>query len=165
MSTIETDVDTLSNQALDAIEARKYDEAEKLCQQLLREHPGAFDGHDRMGELREIQGRFGEAAEHYSKMLTMVKSNPAGTDANTLKYCTEKRDRALAKAKKGIDVSQEKLDEALAQAKAALPAAVFERIEKIACSYSTVREALKSKDTTIERLRGMLSGPSSEKGR
>lgn len=165
MGTIGIDVDTLSNQALDAIEGRKYDQAEKLCQQLLREHPGAFDGHDRMGELREIQGRFDEAAEHYSKMLTMVKSNLAGTGADTLKYCTEKRDRALAKAKRGIDVPQEQLDEALSKAKAVLPAETFKVLEKIVCSYSTVRDALKSKDTTMERLRRMLSRPSNERGR
>lgn len=96
---MELDVDALSNRALDAIEARKYDEAEKLCQQLLREYPDVFDGHDRMGELREIQGRFQEAADHFSKMLEMIKRNPAGTDKDTLKYCTEKRDRALAKVK------------------------------------------------------------------
>lgn len=96
---MELDLDALSNRALDAIEARKYDEAEKLCQQLLREHPGAFDGHDRMGELREIQGRFREAADHYSKMVELIQRNPAGTDKDTLNYCTEKRDRALAKVK------------------------------------------------------------------
>jgi predicted Zn-dependent protease len=97
---METDLDTLSNRALDAIEARRYAEAEKLCQQLLRDFPGAFDGHDRMGELREIQGRFREAAEHYSKMVEIVQGNPAGTDADTLTYCTDKRDRALAKVTK-----------------------------------------------------------------
>ncbi len=145
MSTIETDVDTLSNQALDAIEARKYDEAEKLCQQLLREHPGSFDGHDRVGELREIQGRFGEAVENYSKMLALVKSNPSGTDADTLKYCTEKRDRALAKAKTiaAADMPREKIDEALAMAKVALPAKDYEVLEKIVRSYPALLEALK----------------------
>lgn len=95
---MELEVDALSNRTLDAIEARRYDEAEKLCQQLLREYPDVFDGHDRMGELREAQGRFQEAAQHYSKVLEMIKRNPAGTDEGTLKYCTEKRDRALAKA-------------------------------------------------------------------
>lgn len=96
---MELELDALSNRALDAIEALNYDEAERLCQQLLREYPDVFDGHDRMGELREIQGRFREAADHYSKMLEMIKRNPAGTDKDTLNYCTEKRDRALAKVK------------------------------------------------------------------
>ena len=139
---MELDLDALSNRALDAIEARKYDEAEKLCQQILREYPDAFDGHDRMGELREIQGRFAEAAEHYSKMLALVKSNPAGTDADTLNYCTEKRDRALDKAKKiaAACPPRQKIDEAMAKAKVALPAKDFEVLEKIC---STVFEAIK----------------------
>jgi tetratricopeptide (TPR) repeat protein len=139
---MELDVDALSNRALDAIEARKYDEAEKLCQQLLREYPDVFDGHDRMGELREIQGRFQEAAYHFSKMLEMIKRNPAGTDAETLKYCTEKRDRALAKVKKiaAVCPPRQKIDDALAKAKVALPAKHFEVLEKIC---STVLGALK----------------------
>ena len=139
---MELDVDALSNRALDAIEARKYDEAEKLCQQLLREYPDVFDGHDRMGELREIQGRFQEAADHFSKMLETIKSNPAGTDADTLKYCTEKRDRALDKVKKiaATCPSRQKIDEAMAKAKTALPAKDFEVLEKIC---STVLAALK----------------------
>lgn len=100
MEPIITDLDALSNRALDAIEARKYDEAEKLCRQLLQEHPEVLDGNDRMGELREAQGRFEEAADHYSKVIEMVKCDTMGTDEETLKYCTEKRDRALAQMKK-----------------------------------------------------------------
>lgn len=96
---IELDLDALSNSVMDTIEARKYDEAERLCQRLLREYPETFDGYQRLGELREAQGRFREAAEQYSKVLDMILKNPAGTDQGTVDYVTEQRNRALAKAK------------------------------------------------------------------
>lgn len=96
---IETELDALSNSVLDAIEAGEYDEAEKLCEKLLREYPEMLDGHDRLATLREAQGRFQEAAEHYSKALEVIREHPEGTDEETVEYLTGKRDRALAKAK------------------------------------------------------------------
>jgi tetratricopeptide (TPR) repeat protein len=93
------DVDDLSNSAADAIDAGHYDEAEKLCQKLLQEYPDVFDGHERLAMLREAQGRFQEAADHYDKVLEMIRDNPQGTDADTVQYVTELRDEALAKAK------------------------------------------------------------------
>lgn len=101
MEAIETDLDALSNSVLDAIEAGKYDEAEKLCQRLLREHPEMLDGHERLATLREAQGRFQEAAEHYSKALDVIREHPEGTDEETVQFLSEKRDRALAKVAKG----------------------------------------------------------------
>lgn len=99
MRFVETPLDKLSNRALDAIKARDYAEAEKLCRRLLREYPDMFDGYDRLGLLREAQGRFKEAAEQYSKLLEMIQRDPEGTDPETVRDFTEQRDRALAKAK------------------------------------------------------------------
>lgn len=96
---VETPLDKLSNRALDAIEAGRYDQAEQLCRKLLRNHRKAFDGHDRMAKLRQAQGRFQEAARHYSKLLEMINKDPTGTDQETVQYVTEKRDRALAQVK------------------------------------------------------------------
>ena len=93
---VETPLDKLSNRALDAIEAGRYDQAEQLCRKLLRNHRKAFDGHDRTAMLREAQGRFQEAARHYSKLLEMMEKDPTGIDSETIQYVTEKRDRALA---------------------------------------------------------------------
>jgi len=45
-------LDELSNGALDAIEAKRYADAERLCEQVLREYPQMIDGHDRLGMLR-----------------------------------------------------------------------------------------------------------------
>jgi len=93
------DLDDLSNSVADAIEAGQYDQAEKLCQKLLREYPDVFDGHQRLAMLREAQGRFQEAADHYAKVLEMMKQNPNNVDHDTIQFVTELRDQALAQVK------------------------------------------------------------------
>ena len=93
------DLDDLSNSVVDAIEAGNYDQAEKLCQKLLNEYPDVFDGHERLAMLREAQGRFQEAADHYNKVLDMMQQNPDNIDQDTIRYITEQRDHALAQAK------------------------------------------------------------------
>lgn len=99
MKLFRTSLDQLSNRALDAIEAQRYGEAEKLCQRLLHDYPEAFDGHERLGRLREAQGRFPEAADHYLELLAMIQRDPQGTDAETVQLFTERRDHALAQVK------------------------------------------------------------------
>ncbi len=90
------DLDDLSNSVVDAIEAEKYDQAEKLCQKLLSEYPDVFDGHERLAMLREAQGRFQEAADHYEKVIEMMNKNPQNIDQDTIQYITELRDQARA---------------------------------------------------------------------
>lgn len=99
MKLFRTSLDTLSNRALDAIQAQRYDQAEKLCERLLRDYPAALDGPDRLGLLRESQGRFQEAADHYSEALRMIEREPQGTDAHTVQFLTERRDQVLARAR------------------------------------------------------------------
>lgn len=93
------DLDDLSNSVVDAIQAKKYDQAENLCQRLLREYPDVFDGHERLAMLRKAQGRFHEATDHYEKVLDMMKKNPQGIDQETIHYITELRDQARAQIK------------------------------------------------------------------
>ena len=93
------DLDDLSNSVVDAIQAKQYDQAEKLCQRLLREYPDVFDGHQRLAMLREAQRRFQEAADHYEKVLQMMNKKPQGIDQETIQYITELRDQACAQAK------------------------------------------------------------------
>lgn len=95
-----TELDQLSNSVLDAIEEGDYEEAERRCQQLLRDYPEVIDGHDRLGRLREAQGRFEEAARHYTRVLEIICENPEGFDQESIDYRTQRRDDALAKAKK-----------------------------------------------------------------
>lgn len=96
---IETDLDRLSNSVQDAIEARNYDEAEKICQRLLIEYPEVIDGHHRLAMLRKIQGRYQEAAEEYSKVLDMIRQQPEGFGQDAVTDFTEERAKLLAKAK------------------------------------------------------------------
>lgn len=93
----ESPIDQLSNRAADAIDAGRHDEAETLCRNLLEQHPDQLDGHDRFGMLREAQGRFKEAAEHYAKAIEMIGDENNAAALETIKYLKERRERALAK--------------------------------------------------------------------
>lgn len=90
-------LDDLSNGAIDAIEAKRYDEAERLCEKLLREYPDVVDGPERLGMLREAQGRFQEAADHYAKVLAMIEQDPTGFDPQVPQMFRQRREEALAK--------------------------------------------------------------------
>ena len=94
---MQTPLDELSNSVLDAIEARRYDEAEKLCRRLLSEYPDLMDGHERLAELRKQQGRFQEAVDHYNQALQIIEQNSEGFGEEALEYLKELRDEALAK--------------------------------------------------------------------
>jgi tetratricopeptide (TPR) repeat protein len=99
---IEVDVDRLddlSNEAGDAIKGRRYEEAEKICQELLREYPEIIDGHHRLGMLRHAQGRFQEAADHFTKVVAMIEEHPEGFDPQVPEMFRQRRDEALSKAK------------------------------------------------------------------
>ena len=96
MTFVELPIDRLSNRALDAIEAKQFQAAARLCRELLHRYPEAYDGHARFAELRQAQARFQEAANHYDTVLDMIRQDPHGADPETLHYFTELRDQALA---------------------------------------------------------------------
>ena len=90
-------LDALSNKVLDEIQAKRYDEAEKLCKQLISEYPDMIDGHERMAMLREAQGRFEEAANHYGEALSIMSRNSTSFGPEAVDYCKEQYKRLLAK--------------------------------------------------------------------
>jgi tetratricopeptide (TPR) repeat protein len=90
-------LDDLSNGALDAIEAKRYEEAERLCADLFREYPDVIDGHDRMGMLREAQGRFQEAADHYAKAMAIIEQHAGEYAPEVSVEFRRRRDEALAR--------------------------------------------------------------------
>ena len=94
----EADIDKLSNSALDAIEAGRFDEAERLCERLRREYPETLDWHDRYAILREAQGRFEEAADHYAGARDMALRQADGPSAELVEMFEQSRNAALAKA-------------------------------------------------------------------
>ena len=57
-------LDQLSNSIVDLIDARQFDEAERLCQRLLDEYPDIPDGHMRFGQLFRARGDPKKAAHH-----------------------------------------------------------------------------------------------------
>lgn len=98
----EAPIDQSGNRALDAIEARRYDEAEELCRKLLEQYPDQLDGHDRFGMLREAQGRFQEAAHHYGQAVAMIEKSPEGYDREVVADFRRRRENALSKTKSSV---------------------------------------------------------------
>jgi tetratricopeptide (TPR) repeat protein len=94
----EADIDKLSNGVIDAIKAGQYDRAEKLCKRLFREYPELIDGHDRLAMLREAQGRYQEAAQHYTQVLEMIAQHPDDYGSELATIFEERRQQALAKS-------------------------------------------------------------------
>jgi tetratricopeptide (TPR) repeat protein len=67
-------LDYLSNGALELIHADRFDEAERMCQQLLVEFPDVFDGHVRLGQLYRRRGDNKTAAGHLRRAAAMSRT-------------------------------------------------------------------------------------------
>ena len=78
-------VDELSNHALDLTNAGRFDEAEEACRQLRERYPDQIDQFDRLGELREAQGRLREAAEQYRHAAEFARTHP-GFDSESIAF-------------------------------------------------------------------------------
>jgi tetratricopeptide (TPR) repeat protein len=68
-----SDLDTLSNQVPALIKQQKYDEAEEVCQRLLKEYPEQIDGLHRFAQVLEAKGDYRQAAEYYLKSAEFAK--------------------------------------------------------------------------------------------
>lgn len=93
---VETPLDKLSNCALDAIQARRFQQAEQLCKKLLRVYRKAPDGHERMGMLRMAEGRFQDALRHYDQLLQMAQKEPEHFGPEAEQYIAGLRSHAIA---------------------------------------------------------------------
>lgn len=89
------DLDKLSNGVMDEIEAGRLDEAERLCEKLLKQYPDQIDGHKRLAKVREAQGRWAEAAAAYDRAIAHIDCHPDGFDHEMVKILHEKRTAAL----------------------------------------------------------------------
>jgi tetratricopeptide (TPR) repeat protein len=69
-------LETLSNQVPALIRKGRLDEAEKVCQELLKLYPDQIDGIDRMAAVYEARDDYKKAAEYYRKAAAFAESNP-----------------------------------------------------------------------------------------
>jgi tetratricopeptide (TPR) repeat protein len=77
-----TDLDNLSNQVPTLIKQQKFDEAEEVCQRLIKEYPEQIDGLHRFAELFEAKGDRQQAAEYYLKSAEFAKQTDGFEEAS-----------------------------------------------------------------------------------
>lgn len=68
----EDPLDALSNSVVDLVAARRFDEAQAVCQRLLREYPDVIDGLERSALLCAARGDHAAAADFYRQALAFV---------------------------------------------------------------------------------------------
>lgn len=95
---IYTDLDELSNQIPELIQQEKYDEAENVCQKLLKQYPDQIDGLHRSAELYEAMANYEKAITFYN--LTAGFAEQAdGFEQKSVEYFRNKAEQ-LAGLKK-----------------------------------------------------------------
>ena len=86
---IYTDLDDSSNQVPVLIKQEKYGEAEKVCQDLLKQFPEQIDGLHRFAEVYEAKGDHLRAAEYYRKSAEFAKQAD-GFEKESVEYFMKK---------------------------------------------------------------------------
>jgi len=86
------DLDELSNKTGDAIRARRWDEAEKLCRRLRELYPDEIDADDRMARLRLAQDDFVGALPYAKTALENARANPEKFDPELIADLAEQVD-------------------------------------------------------------------------
>jgi len=81
----EQELDALSNDVLELIEARRWEAAEAACEELRRRYPDQVDGLERTGLLRQALGLFEEAADCYRKAAVFASVRP-GFEPDSVAY-------------------------------------------------------------------------------
>jgi tetratricopeptide (TPR) repeat protein len=89
-----------SNGVMDEIDAGRFVEAERLCENLLKYYPDQMDGHQRLAAVREAQGRWSEAVSAYDRALLHIERHPDGFDHEMVEHLGELRDHARKQAAK-----------------------------------------------------------------
>ncbi len=83
------DLDDLSNSVLDLIDAKKFEEAKTVCNELTRKYPDQVDGIERMAMVYEACGDNQKAVEYYQKSAEFMRSNP-GFDKEGIQWALDK---------------------------------------------------------------------------
>jgi len=77
---VDDDLDQLSNDTVDLIDAGKLEEAERLCHRLLDDFPDVPDGHMRLGHLFRARGEPKKAAQHLRLAASVARTGAADDD-------------------------------------------------------------------------------------
>ena len=91
------ELDALSNSVLGLIHEKRFEEAEKVCQRLLKEYPDQVDGLDRLAMTYEAQGRKSEAAVYYRKAAGFMCSHE-GADQEFIDEILQKAEKLEARS-------------------------------------------------------------------
>ena len=89
---IYTDLDELSNQVPELIRQEKYNEAEEVCQKLLKQYPEQIDGLHRSAELFEAMGDYEKAATFY-KQTAQFAEQADGFEKKSVEYFRDKAEQ------------------------------------------------------------------------
>ena len=88
----ESDLDEMSNRAVDLIRAGRLDEAEKACRELTEQHPDQVDGLMRFGMLYKARGDKARAAEYFRKAAAFMQSRPGWFDDEYIRAMSDEAD-------------------------------------------------------------------------
>jgi tetratricopeptide (TPR) repeat protein len=69
-----------SNAVVDMVHAGDLDAAEQAAHDLIARFPDVHDGYDRLGMVYEARGDRRQAADHYRKVITVIRDNPENYD-------------------------------------------------------------------------------------
>jgi len=89
---IYTDLDELSNQVPELIRQEKYNEAEEVCQKLLKQYPEQIDGLHRSAELFEAMGDYEKAATFY-RQTPKFAEQAYGFEKKSVEYFRDKAEQ------------------------------------------------------------------------
>lgn len=96
---IYTDLDDLSNQVYALIQQEKYDEANEVCQKLLKQYPEQIDGLHRSAELFEAMGDHGKAATFYEQAAQFAEQAD-GFEKKSVEYFRDKAEQFAGTSRK-----------------------------------------------------------------
>lgn len=85
-------LEQISNDILDLIAARRFEEAATHCDALRRDFPDQMDWMERTAMLHEAKGEKAAAVEHYEKCMRFIQRNAEDFDPDAAEWYREKID-------------------------------------------------------------------------
>jgi DNA-binding SARP family transcriptional activator len=82
-------LDAKSNRVVDLLRERRFDDAERLCRELMAEYPDDPDGLERLAETYEARGEREKAIAHYRKAAAFHRTR-SSDGAEPAAYYEEK---------------------------------------------------------------------------